>query len=175
MAGHKNVIHLSEVPSETMKVPEGSSFGGARQRVGAAIGAKKLGYSFFTVPPGKAAFPFHLHHTNEEMIYIFEGEGILRLGKDEVRVSSGAFIAFPPGPDYPHQLINTSNRDLRYLCVSTMEYPEIAEYPDSNKLGAYVTSAAEGGFRALYRKDGNVPYFDGESGSEIERIKKSTR
>ena len=57
MAKHKNVIHLSEVPSETMKVPEGSSFGGVRQRVGMAIGARKLGYSFFTVPPEKAAFP----------------------------------------------------------------------------------------------------------------------
>ena len=56
-----------------------------------------------------------------------------------------------------------------------MEYPDISEYPDSQKIGAYVTSAAEGGFRALYRKDGNLPYFDGESGSEIERIKKSSR
>lgn len=175
MAKHKNIIRLSKVPSETMKVPEGSSFGGTRQRVGAAIGAKKLGYSFFTVPPGKAAFPFHLHHTNEEMIFIFEGEGTLRMGKDEMPVSSEMFIAFPPGAEHPHQLINTSNRDLRYLCVSTMEYPEIAEYPDSKKIGAYVTSAADGGLRALYKKDTNLPYFEGESGSEIERIKKSRR
>ena len=173
MTKHSNVIHLSEVPVEQMKVPDGSPFGGKRQRVGAVIGAKKLGCSFFTVPPGKAAFPFHLHHTNEELIYVFEGEGVLRLGKDEVRVSSGTFIAFPPGPDHPHQLTNTSNRDLRYLCVSTMEYPEIAEYPDSNKIGAYVAGAGEGGFRALYRKDSNVSYFDGESGAEIEQIKKS--
>jgi len=70
MAKYKNIIHFSEVHPEQMKVPEGSSFSAYRQRVGAAIGAKKLGYSFFTVPPGKAAFPFHLHHTNEEMIYI---------------------------------------------------------------------------------------------------------
>jgi uncharacterized cupin superfamily protein len=100
------------------------------------------------------------------MIYILEGEATLRLGKDETAVSSGTFIAFPPGPDYPHQLINTSKNDLRYLVVSTMEYPDISEYPDSNKIGAYVTSASEGGFRALYRKETNVPYFEGESGSE---------
>jgi uncharacterized cupin superfamily protein len=175
MAKHKNIIHLSEVPVEQMQVPEGSSFGGLRQRVGATIGARKLGYSFFIVPPGKAAFPFHLHQTNEEMIYIFEGEGVLRLGEDEVPISSGTFIAFPPGGEYPHQLINTADRDLRYLCVSTMEYPEIAEYPDSRKIGAYVTGALEGGFRAVYRKDANVSYFDGESGTEIERIKKSAK
>ncbi len=173
MPRDKNVIHLSEVPSEQMKAPEGSSFGGQRQRVSMAIGAKKLGYSFFTVPPGKAAFPFHLHHTNEEMIYILEGEAILRLGNQETPVSSGTFVACPPGAEHPHQLINGSENNLRYLVVSTMEYPDISEYPDSNKIGAYVTSAAEGGFRALYRKDGNVSYFEGENGSEIRRIKKS--
>lgn len=175
MAKHKNVIHLSEVPLEQMKGPDESPFGGVRQRAGAAIGAKKLGYSVFTVPAGKAAFPFHLHHTNEEMIYILEGEATLRLGKEEIAVSLGTFIACPPGQDYPHQLINSSKKELRYLVVSTMAYPDISEYPDSQKIGAYVTSAAEGGFRALYRKEGNVPYFDGESGFEIERIKKSAR
>lgn len=174
MAKHKNVIHLSEVPSETMKVPEGSSFGGVRQRVGMAIGARKLGYSFFTVPPGKAAFPFHLHNGNEEMIYILEGDATLRLGREEIPVSSGTFIACPPGPDHPHQLINTSDRDLRYLVVSTMEYPEISEYPDSKKIGAYVTNAGpRAGFRALYLKDHSVPYYEGEGGAGIERIKKS--
>ena len=173
MAKHKNVIHLSEVPSETMKVPEGSSFGGLRQRVGMAIGAQKLGYSFFTVPPGKAAFPFHVHNANEEMIYILEGDSTLRLGKEEIPISSGTFIACPPGTDHPHQLINTSDRELRYLVVSTMEYPEISEYPDSKKIGAYVTSAGpQGGFRALYFKDANVPYYEGESGASIGRAKK---
>jgi uncharacterized cupin superfamily protein len=175
MARHKNVIHLSEVPSEQMKAPEESFFGAERQRVGAAIGAKKLGYSLFTVPPGKAAFPFHLHYTNEEMIYIIEGEAILRLGNQEMSVSAGTFFACPPGAEHPHQLINASKNNLRYLVVSTMEYPDISEYPDSNKIGAYVTSASEGGFRALYRKDSNVSYFEGESGSEIERIKRAKR
>jgi uncharacterized cupin superfamily protein len=173
MARHKNAIHLSEVPVEQMKTPDGSSFSAQRRRVGTAIGAKKLGYSFFSVPPGKTAFPFHLHHANEEMIYVVEGEGMLRIGKNEVRVSSGTFIAFPPGPDHPHQLINTSSRDLRYLCVSTMEYPDITEYPDSNKIGA-VTCAPQGpGFRAFHRKEANVPYYEGEDGGEIERVKKS--
>lgn len=152
MEKQKNIIHLSKVPLEPMKAPEGSPFGGLRQRIGTAIGAKKLGYSFFTVPAGKAAFPFHLHHTNEEMIYILEGEATLRLGKEEIAVSAGTFIACPPGQDYPHQLINTSNEDLRYLVVSTMEYPDISEYPDSHKIDAYVTSALEGGFRAYTKK-----------------------
>jgi uncharacterized cupin superfamily protein len=85
------------------------------------------------------------------------------------------FIAFPPGPEHPHQLINTSNTDLRYLVVSTMEYPDLSEYPDSNKIGAYSSSAADGGFRALYQKDSNVDYYRGETGGEIERVNKTRR
>ena len=178
MQSHNNVIRLSDIPSEPMKAPEGSSFGGKRQRVAVAVGARKLGYSFFTVSPGMAAFPFHLHNSNEEMIYIVEGKGTLRLGKEKIPVSAESFIAFPPGPNHPHQLINTSTNDLRYFVVSTMDYPEISEYPDSTKIGAYVTSstgAPQAGFRALYRKDSDVSYFDGENGAGIEEVKKTVR
>jgi uncharacterized cupin superfamily protein len=175
MANPKNIARLSEIPGEPMKTPDGSVFAGMRQRVGTAIGAKKLGYSFFTVPPGKTAFPFHLHHANEEMIYVVEGEGRLRFGTEESSISAGTFIAFPPGADHPHQLINASGRDLKYLCVSTMEYPDITEYPDSNKVGAITCPPQDPGFRAFYRKDGKVPYYAGENGGEIERVKKSKK
>jgi uncharacterized cupin superfamily protein len=176
MAKHKHVVHLSEVPVDRINAPEGSVFSGSRQRVGAQIGAQKLGYSFFTVPPGKTAFPYHNHAGNEEMIYIIEGDGILRLGKDELAVSADTVIACPPG-DFSHQLINTGSRELRYLVVSTMAYPDISEYPDSNKIGAYATSAGrpQSGFRALYVRDRDVNYYDGEDGGQVDRILKPAR
>ena len=175
MARHKHMAHLSEVPIDKINAPEGSAFGGLRQRVGAQLGAQKLGYSFFAVPPGKAAFPFHMHTGNEEMIYIIDGEAILRLGKEELSVSAGTVVACPLGAEYPHQLINTGHKDLRYFVVSTMEYPDICEYPDSNKIGAYATTAAgpQVGFRALYVKDKNVGYYEGEDGKEIGRVKRA--
>jgi uncharacterized cupin superfamily protein len=176
MAKHKHVVHLSEVAVEKINAPEGSAFAGARQRVGARIGAQKLGYSFFTVPPGRTAFPYHNHTGNEEMIYIIAGDGVLRLGKEELAVSADTVIACPPG-NFPHQLINTGAGDLRYLVVSTMTYPDISEYPDSNKIGAYATAALgpQVGFRALYVKDNNVTYYVGEDGKEVERIVKLAR
>jgi uncharacterized cupin superfamily protein len=176
MPQYKHIINLTEVPVEKINAPEGSAFGGTRQRVGTHIGAQKLGYSFFSVPPGKAAFPYHNHVGNEEMIYIIDGDGVLRLGKDELAVSADTVVACPPG-DFPHQLINTGSRELRYLVVSTMAYPDISEYPESNKIGAYATSAGQPqtGFRALYVRDRNVNYYDGEDGAQIERVLKSAR
>lgn len=38
-----------------------------------------------------------------------------------------------PGPDYPHRILDTSDAPLKYLSISTMEEPEICEYPDSGK------------------------------------------
>lgn len=176
MAKHPHIVNLAEVPVEKINGPEGSVFAGSRRRAGAHVGAQKLGYSFFSVPPGKTAFPYHNHTGNEEMIYILSGAGMLRLGKDEVEVGADTVIACPRG-DFPHQLINTGSAELRYLVVSTMEYPDISEYPDSNKIGAYATSAArpQAGFRALYLKDRNVNYYDGEDGKEVEHILKSAR
>ena len=173
---HKHVINMADLAAEKINAPEGSAFGGVRQRVGAQIGAQKLGYSFFTVPPGKAAFPYHTHTGNEEMIYIIAGAATLRHGQEQLGVSAGTVIACPPGAAYPHQLINTGTEDLRYLVVSTMEYPDLSEYPDSNKIGAYATAAVgpQVGFRALYVKDTNVTYYEGEDGKAIERIKRSS-
>ena len=56
-----------------------------------------------------------------------------------------------------------------------MDYPDLSEYPDSNKIGAYATAAVarQVGFRALFLKDRNVGYYEGEDGQEIARIMKS--
>jgi uncharacterized cupin superfamily protein len=111
------------------------------------------------------------------MIYVIDGEGVLRFGKEEIGVTAGSVIACPAGGDYPHQLINSGGADLRYLVVSTMAFPDLCEYPDSNKVGAYGTAAvgAKVGLRALYARDRNVDYYAGEDGKEIDRILKSTR
>ena len=172
MARHPHIINLSELAWEKINGPVGSPFGGERKRVGMKIGARKLGYSFFTVAPGKTAFPYHTHTGNEEMMYIIAGTGTLRLGNEEIAVASGDVIACPPGSDYPHQLINTGATDLTYLVVSTMEYPDLSQYPDSNKIGAYANTAGgqAQGFRALYVRDKNVNYYDGEDGKQVERI-----
>ena len=108
-------------------------------QVGMAIGAQKLGYNVTCLPPGKRAFPLHSQTVNEEMFFILEGSGELRVGKESFPVRQGDFIACPPGgPATAHQLVNTSKTaQMRFLAVSTMMRPEIAEYPESGKFGVY--------------------------------------
>jgi uncharacterized cupin superfamily protein len=66
-----------------------------------------------------------------------------------------------------HQVINSSNEPLRYLCFSTMLEPDILIYPDSEKVGLFAGSAPGGpkGKRTLQkylRADAEVNYYDGE-------------
>lgn len=104
--------------------------------VGARLGARKLGYNITAVPPGKRAFPFHNHHVNEEMAFILQGSGEVRIGAQVYPVRAGDVIAFPPGgPETAHQIINTGSEEMRYLAVSTRLSPEVGEYPDSGKFG----------------------------------------
>jgi uncharacterized cupin superfamily protein len=135
--------------------------------VSARIGARKLGYNITVVPPGKRAFPCHNHRVNEEMFFVLEGSGEVRIGGQTYPLRAGDFLACPPGgPETAHQIVNTGTTELKYLAVSTLEYPEICEYPDSGKfLIAETGRNADGsvtGFRHTGRAESAVDYWDGE-------------
>jgi len=115
----------------------GDKFEAKLGQIAARIGGRKLGYNVTVVPPGKRAFPFHSHRVNEEMFFVLEGAGEVRIGSETFPIRGGDVIACPPsGPETAHQIVNSGEEgDLRFLAVSTRESPEIAEYPDSGKYG----------------------------------------
>lgn len=136
--------------------------------VATQLGAQKLGYNITAVPPGKRAFPFHNHRVNEEMFFVLEGSGEVRIGENTYPIRQGDIVACPPGgKETAHQIINTGSVELKYLAVSTKISPEIAEYPDSGKFGVYAEFPAgadgkPGGLRFVGRTELNVDYWDGE-------------
>lgn len=137
-------------------------------QVASRLGAQKLGYNITAVPAGKAAFPFHCHRVNEEMFFVLQGAGEVRIGTAIYPIRQGDIIACPSGgPDNAHQIKNTGTEELRYLAVSTKLSPEIAEYPDSGKFAviAEFPPAPDGkpqGFRFVGRESLNVGYWEGE-------------
>lgn len=123
---------------------------------------RKLGASFDTVAPGKLSCPYHFHYAQEEMFIVLEGSGTLRVTGEMLPLRAGDVVFLPPGPQYPHQIITTSDAPLKYLSVSTRETPEVCEYPDSGKYQAVVSAKGARVFRAIQRPDQNVDYWDGE-------------
>lgn len=133
-------------------------------RLAAGTAARKLGASIDIVPPGKRSCPYHAHHAQEEMFVILEGEGTLRVAGEHVPVRAGDVVFIPPGPDYPHQFVNTSTAPMKYLSVSTKDSPELVEYPDSDKYLVMHRTASEGppAFVRVHRAESGLDYWDGE-------------
>jgi uncharacterized cupin superfamily protein len=160
-------VHDIELVPQTPQKPE-AGFEARIASIAAPLGATKLGCRLTVVPPGKKAFPHHVHHVNDELFVILGGEGTLRFGAEQYPVGSGDVIVCPAGgAERAHQLINTSTSDLRYLSISSLELPEVAEYPDSGKFGVYSVTAAGAsppGRRLVFlgRTASGVDYFNGE-------------
>ena len=104
-----------------------------RKQLGSSAGGEKLGCSLYEVPPGRRAWPYHYHLANEEAIYVLEGSGTLRIGREEIGVSKGDYVALPARAQAAHQLVNDSGVVLRCLCYSTMIEPDVMVYPDSGR------------------------------------------
>lgn len=125
--------------------------------------AQRLGISVDIVAPGMRACPYHFHHAQEEAFVILEGQGSLRVAGEMLPIAAGDVIFIPAGPEFPHQLINTSGAPLKYLSISTRDTPELVEYPDSGK---YLTVSnrhgGRPGFARMHREGDTLDYWEGE-------------
>ncbi|MBI5275906.1 MAG: cupin domain-containing protein [Burkholderiales bacterium] len=156
----KLIRNFHEVPLQALKREPHYDSAGARLARGTA--AKKLGASYDVLQPGMRGCPYHLHHAQEEMFVILEGHATLRVAGEMLPVKPGDVIFIPPGPDYPHHIINTGDAPLKYLSISTMEQPEICEYPDSGKFLAEGSLESKTPFEVIDRKGESKDYWDGE-------------
>jgi uncharacterized cupin superfamily protein len=158
------IVRRDDVAWESYQV---GPFGAERKRIGRVAGARLLGYSLYRIAPGGRPWPFHLHHVNEEFFYVRRGRGQLRDRDGTQDLSPGDAFACPPGPDGAHAILNTGDTALEIFALSTMEHPEVNEYPDSDKLFVMVGSPpggdpAERAVDAAFRRTDAVPYEEGE-------------
>lgn len=107
------------------------SVGADETNVSRELGLTQLGASYFEVKPGEAAFAMHVHYLEDEIIYVIEGEGTYRFGLDEYPVKAGDFLSAPAGrAELAHQLRNTGNSTLKYLCISNLPETNVVELPE---------------------------------------------
>jgi uncharacterized cupin superfamily protein len=91
-------------------------------------GLKRTGVSLARIAPGKESFAYHLHHTEEEWIYILAGEGVALIDGREYTLAAGDFVAFPT-PSVAHNHANRSSEDLVYLMGGEHHANEVADFP----------------------------------------------
>lgn len=122
-----------------------------KRALGDALGLTKIGVNLTTLFPGKESSMRHHHTQEDELIFVVEGEVVLRTDEGEQVLTSGMCAGFPAGSGNGHQLVNRSDRPARYLEISNRDPDDGATYPDDDL--AYAKAAD--GSATFTHKDGS--------------------
>lgn len=137
-------------------------FRAQRARIGRQAGSQRLGLSLWELPAGEAAYPYHFHYAEEELLVVLDGRPSLRTPEGWRELVAGDVVAFPRGEAGGHQIHNRTDGTVRFLAFSSSGEPDIVAYPDSGKLGAFERLPEGGGLRAMFRMADTVDYHEGE-------------
>jgi uncharacterized cupin superfamily protein len=142
--------------------PEG--FRSRRARIGYELGSELIGASLWELPPGEAAYPYHFHYSDEEIVIVLSGKPSLRTPEGVRELEEGEAVRFGLGEEGAHQILNRGEETATFLAISSSGRPDVIVYPDSDKIGFGERLPRGGGLRAFFKRDDGVDYFDEEQG-----------
>jgi uncharacterized cupin superfamily protein len=140
-----------------------AGFRGRRARIGYELGSELIGCSLWELPAGEAAYPYHFHYADEELVIVLSGRPTLRTPEGTRQLEEGEALRFPLGEAGAHQIINRGEQTVTFLAVSSHGRPDVVVYPDSDKIGVGERLPQGGGLRAFFKRSDRVGYFEGES------------
>jgi uncharacterized cupin superfamily protein len=129
-------------------------------RPGDELGAKETGMSVYEIPPGQAVCPYHYERAEEEWLVVLEGTPTLRTPSGEEELARGDVAFFEPAPEGAHKISNRSEETARVVMFSSLRWPAVTVYPDSDKIGVY--ASRDRADNVIVPRSANVDYFDGE-------------
>lgn len=89
-----------------------------KRALGDAFGLDRIGVNLTVLPPGVESSMRHWHEDEDELIYVLDGELVLRTEQGEETVQAGMVVGFKAGDPNAHQFVNRSDRPASYLEVS---------------------------------------------------------
>lgn len=127
-------IHIDKIPIDTStgypppfnKAVEGRS----RKRLARAADLTHFGVNICTLKPGAASSQRHWHEGEDELVYVLEGEVVLREDGGDIVLKPGDAAAWKAGVANGHCLINRADRDAVFIEVGTRASSERAHYSD---------------------------------------------
>ncbi len=140
----------------------GEGFTCRRARISRQVGAERLGLSLWDLPPGQAAYPYHAHLTEEELLIVLEGAPSMRTPEGWRELDRGEVVSFLRGEAGAHQVVNRTEAPVRFLAFSTNGETDVVLQPDSDKIGAFERRPDGGGLRVWFRAGDAREYLDGE-------------
>jgi uncharacterized cupin superfamily protein len=113
---------------------------------------EQIGATLYQLDPGDFVV-YHFHHASEELLILLRGRPTLRTPDGERQLEEGEVVHVPVGPDGAHGLKNETDELVRYVMVSSLRLPEVAEYPDLKKITAQARTGSQTGERLWFIHD----------------------
>jgi uncharacterized cupin superfamily protein len=123
--------------------------GRRRRRLGDAFGLSQFGVNLLELPPGAWSSQRHWHESQDELVYVLEGEATLVTDEGETILSTGMVAGFRAGSSNGHHVVNRSKSVVRLLEIGTRTVDETAYYSDIDMM--YREGADSEGY---FTKDG---------------------
>ncbi|HKF12618.1 MAG TPA: cupin domain-containing protein [Xanthobacteraceae bacterium] len=131
--------------------------GREKTALGDVAGLTQFGVNLTRLKPGAASALRHWHETEDEFVYVLEGEIVLIEDGGTTVLRPGDAAGFKADLSNGHHLVNKSQRDALYLEVGTRAKRERAHYSDVD----LVYDRDESGFRFSRRSGEPYPKSGG--------------
>ena len=124
-----------------------------KQPLGALFELQDFGVNLTRLAPGSVTALRHAHSTQDEFIYVLEGEAVLITDRGETALRPGMCAGFRAGNGDAHHVHNRSERDVVLLEVGSRSAGDTVVYPDDD----IAARLGDDGAWVFTRKDG-TPY-----------------
>jgi len=147
-------------PDFTYDPEDPDGFHAGMLRFGPQLGAEQTGASVYELPAGEALCPYHYEHGEEEWVLVLEGSPSVRTPEGTEVLAPFDVVFFPRGPEGAHQIRNDSGAAARVLMFSSILYPSVSVYPDSDKIGVWTAGKVD---NVIVERSSGVDYYRGEA------------
>jgi uncharacterized cupin superfamily protein len=100
--------------------------------LGDAAGLTGLGFHLIEVASGHATTEHHVHHDEDECVYVLSGTATAVIGDESFAIGPGDFIGYRKG-GLPHAIVNTGAETLRCIVAGERAAHDVCDYPRRHK------------------------------------------
>ena len=113
-------------PKEFAPVIEGRE----KQKLGDAVGLTQFGVNVSRIKAHSKSALRHWHESEDEFIYVLQGEVVLETNDGEQVLRPGMCAGFPAGTGDAHRFVNRTASDVTLLVIGDRTPDDEISYPD---------------------------------------------
>jgi len=100
--------------------------------LGDLTGLSGFGFHLIEVQPGYETTEHHVHHFEDECVYVLSGSATAVIGEEEYPISAGDFLGYRKG-GLAHSIVNTGSEVLRCIVVGERLPHDVGDYTRKGK------------------------------------------